>query len=62
MAWVHVRHTLAVLAGHTSSVTAIAVAPDGRFIASAALDYTVRVWDLKTLSVLRVLSAHTDVR
>jgi WD40 repeat protein len=34
-----------VLAGHSGGVTALAVAPDGGWLASAAGDHAVRVWD-----------------
>jgi len=38
----------------------VAISPDGRFIASAAGDATVRVLDCATGAVHRVLSGHTD--
>lgn len=56
------RKAQLLLSGHTSGVTAVAVSPDGRFIASAAHDYTVRLWDLMTQSPLRVLTGHNAVR
>lgn len=33
-----------VLAGHTSAVTAVAIAPDGTWLATASQDGTVRIW------------------
>ncbi|WP_408612013.1 WD40 repeat domain-containing protein, partial [Falsiroseomonas oryzae] len=46
-----------VLEGHTEPVAALALAPDGRRLASAAWDGTARVWDLAT-GTARVLEGH----
>jgi WD40 repeat protein len=40
------RWLIAALHGHGSSVTALAVLPDGR-LASVSYDHTVRVWDVR---------------
>ena len=45
--------------GHTAAVWACAVSADGRFIASASSDQTVRVWDAKTGEQLASLNGHT---
>ena len=37
-----------VLTGHTSGVPAVAVAPDGSWLASGSYDSTVRIWDAAT--------------
>jgi hypothetical protein len=37
-----------VLAGHTGSVTVVAVAPDGSWLASSSDDGAVRIWDVAT--------------
>jgi WD40 repeat protein len=51
---------LQVLEGHTGSVWAVAVTPEGRRAVSGSSDKTLRVWDLETGECLRVLEGHTD--
>lgn len=49
---------LATLTGHNGSVLGVAYSPDGRTIASASDDRTVRLWDVRTGRSLHVLSGH----
>jgi WD40 repeat protein/predicted Ser/Thr protein kinase len=48
------------LEGHTGPVYSVAFSTDGRRLASASSDHTVRVWDLKTGECVAVLRGHTD--
>ena len=48
-----------VLTGHVGSVNAVAVAPDGSWIATASGDGTARVWDAATGHERAVLKGHT---
>ncbi len=48
-----------VLKGHELGVETLAFSADGKFLASAGYDKTVRVWDLSTGKVKRVLTGHT---
>jgi len=49
------------LSGHTDSVASVAFSPDGKLLASASADKTVRLWDVATRQQLgQPLSGHTD--
>jgi eukaryotic-like serine/threonine-protein kinase len=55
------RQELRTLAGHVGAVRALAWCPDGRRVASAGNDRSVRVWDATTGTLLHRLEGHTDV-
>ena len=48
-----------VLTGHDTQVTAVAVAPDGSWLATASYDRTARIWDATTGQQRMVLTGHT---
>jgi WD40 repeat protein len=48
------------LAGHSRSVNAVAVTPDGRHAVSASWDKTLKVWELETGKEARTLAGHLD--
>ena len=47
------------LAGHTSSVTALAFHPGGAVLASDSKDRTVRLWNPADGQLLKALEGHT---
>ena len=49
---------LVLQTGHTGSVNALALSPDGRFLVSGSEDVTLKIWDTATGNVLRTLSGH----
>ncbi len=51
---------LVIQSGHSDIIRAVAFSPDGKLIASASSDKTIRIWDLETGRMLRVLDHHRD--
>ncbi|HXL87390.1 MAG TPA: WD40 repeat domain-containing protein, partial [Streptosporangiaceae bacterium] len=49
-----------VLTGHKGAVWAVAVAPDGSWLATGSADGTVRIWDAATGQERAVLTGHKD--
>ncbi|KAF2183651.1 putative WD-repeat protein [Zopfia rhizophila CBS 207.26] len=53
---------LQTLEGHSESVFAVVFSPDGKLVASASFDGTVKLWDVATGAVLQTLEEHTCSR
>lgn len=49
-----------VLPAHTQAIRGASFSPDGKLLATASEDRTVKLWDSKTCLELAVLSMHTD--
>jgi eukaryotic-like serine/threonine-protein kinase len=52
---------LRTLRGHSDRVSGVTYSPDGRFIASASWDCTVKLWDAFTGQDVMTLRGHSDV-
>ena len=48
------------LEGHTDHVSAVVFSPDGKLVASASRDGTIRLWDAATGAAIQTLKGHTD--
>src|SRR5262249_7506574 len=58
--WQLYRRDRSTLSGHTKGVAAVAYSYDGRYIASAAADHTVKVWDAATGQLSCAFKEHTS--
>ena len=50
----------ATFEGHTDNVWSVAFSPNGKMLASASWDQTVRLWNVKTERLLHTLRGHTN--
>ncbi|KAI0518055.1 hypothetical protein F5B22DRAFT_89894 [Xylaria bambusicola] len=54
----HWSPCLQTLEGHTSPISSLAFAPNGKYVASASDDCTIRFWDVTTGECLNILGDH----
>jgi len=50
----------ATLSSHTDSVTSVSFSPDGKTLASASHDNTIKIWNLTDKKLLQTLTGHKD--
>ncbi|NJO50529.1 MAG: protein kinase, partial [Leptolyngbyaceae cyanobacterium RM2_2_4] len=48
------------LPGHTDTIWAVAISPDGQTLASASFDRSIKFWNLATGELLQTVNAHSD--
>jgi WD40 repeat protein len=48
------------LDGHTQLVNDLAFSPDGKYLASASADKTIKLWDLSNRRCVKTFTGHTD--
>ncbi len=46
--------------GHTNDVNSVSFSPNGKILASASWDNTIKLWDVKSGREIRTLERHTD--
>jgi WD40 repeat protein len=49
-----------VLSGHKGAVAHLEFSPDGKFLASAGVEYSIRIWDVEKEKEVAVLRGHID--
>jgi WD40 repeat protein/tetratricopeptide (TPR) repeat protein len=55
------RASAGVLEGHTGAVLSLAIDANGRYLASAGVDGTVRVWELDSGELVQTFRDHQDI-
>src|SRR5262245_28727880 len=52
--------SLQPLLGHRAAVAAVTFRPDGRRLASASFDHTIKIWNVATGGEVRTFAGHDD--
>ena len=57
--WKRMR-CLRTLGGHSDRISSVAISPDSKTLVSGSADYTIKMWDMHSGSLLRTLQRHSD--
>ncbi|KJU81512.1 repeat-containing protein [Candidatus Magnetobacterium bavaricum] len=57
-AMVHIKPELANFIGHANGILSVTFSPEGKQLASGALDCLIKLWDLETGNLINTLSGH----
>ncbi len=52
------KELISILSGHNSTITQIQYSPDGKLLASASADNTIKLWNAETGKLITTLSGH----
>ena len=55
-----INQVIFTLSGHSESVNAIAISPDGETLVSGSYDKTIKIWNLKTGELFKTLLEHKE--
>lgn len=53
------EHNNAIIQGHSAAISYVALSPDGDYFATSSYDKTIKVWDIRTGTILRTIKQNS---